>query len=40
MGESELIVSRGLGTVGVPLRVACPPEALLVRLKAGSSAAR
>jgi predicted MPP superfamily phosphohydrolase len=32
-GASELIVSRGLGTVGVPLRLACPPEALLIHLR-------
>lgn len=32
-GGSELIVSRGLGTVGLPLRLACPPEAMLIRLK-------
>jgi len=31
---SELIVSRGLGTVGVPFRLACAPEALLIRLRA------
>jgi len=29
---SELIVSRGLGVTGLPLRVACPPEALLLSL--------
>ena len=29
---SELIVSRGLGATGLPLRVACPPEALLLSL--------
>ena len=31
-GGAELIVSRGLGATGVPLRLACPPEAVLVRL--------
>ena len=30
--DSELIVSRGLGVTGLPLRVACPPEALLLNL--------
>ena len=30
---SELIVSRGLGAVGLPLRLACPPEAVLVTLR-------
>lgn len=29
---SELIVSRGLGVTGLPLRFACPPEALLLNL--------
>ena len=31
--DSELIVSRGLGVTGLPLRIACPPEALLVTLQ-------
>ena len=30
--DSELIVSRGLGTVGIPLRLFCPPEAVLITL--------
>lgn len=30
--DSELIVSRGLGVTGLPLRFACPPEALLLSL--------
>ena len=29
---SELVVSRGLGADGIPLRVACPPEAVFLRL--------
>jgi len=29
---AELIVSRGLGADGLPLRIACPPEAVFVRL--------
>ena len=32
---SELIVSRGLGVTGLPLRIACPPEALLLSLVPG-----
>lgn len=30
---SQLIVSRGIGVVGLPLRLACPPEALLLTLR-------
>jgi predicted MPP superfamily phosphohydrolase len=33
-GATELIVSRGLGAVGLPWRVACPPEGVLIRLRA------
>jgi predicted MPP superfamily phosphohydrolase len=29
---TELIVSRGLGVTGLPFRIACPPEAIFVRL--------
>lgn len=29
----ELVVSRGLGVTGLPLRVACPPEAVLLTLR-------
>jgi predicted MPP superfamily phosphohydrolase len=32
VGGSELIVTRGLGVTGLPLRLACPPEALLLQL--------
>ncbi|HKQ60008.1 MAG TPA: metallophosphoesterase [Candidatus Polarisedimenticolaceae bacterium] len=32
-GSSELVVSRGLGVVGLPLRLACPPEAVLLELR-------
>jgi len=32
IGTSELVVSRGLGAVGLPWRVACPPEAVLLTL--------
>jgi predicted MPP superfamily phosphohydrolase len=31
-GETELVVSRGLGAVGVPLRIGCPPEAVMLTL--------
>lgn len=34
-GATEIVVSRGLGASGVPLRVACPPEAVRVTLRAG-----
>ncbi len=37
IGAMELVVSRGLGATGLPLRVACPPEAVLIRLKAARS---
>jgi len=30
---SQIIVSRGLGVSGIPLRLFCPPEALLVTLR-------
>lgn len=33
--DSELIVSRGLGVTGLPLRYACPPEALLLTFVPG-----
>jgi predicted MPP superfamily phosphohydrolase len=33
--EAELIVSRGLGVVGAPLRLFCPPEAVLLELRRG-----
>jgi len=38
--RTELLVSRGLGVVGVPLRVACPPEAVLIELRAGGRNSR
>lgn len=31
-GESELVVSRGLGATGFPIRIACPPEVTLLTL--------
>lgn len=30
---AQLVVSRGLGVTGLPLRLACPPEALFLRLR-------
>jgi predicted MPP superfamily phosphohydrolase len=30
---AQLVVSRGLGVSGIPLRLFCPPEALLVTLR-------
>ena len=32
VGRMELVVSRGLGVTGLPVRFACPPEAVLIRL--------
>jgi len=32
-GSSELIVTRGLGVTGLPIRWACPPEAMLITLR-------
>ena len=32
-GGTELLVSRGIGAVGLPFRFGCPPEAVLVRLR-------
>lgn len=34
---SQLVVSRGLGVTGMPVRIACSPEALFVRLRAAPS---
>jgi len=31
-GGAELVISRGLGAVGLPLRMFCPPEAVLLTL--------
>ncbi len=33
LGESRMYVSRGIGTVGLPIRVNCPPEITLFTLK-------
>ncbi len=32
-GATQLIVSRGMGVSGIPLRLYCPPEAMLVTLR-------
>lgn len=32
-GESQIVVSRGLGVSGIPFRLFCPPEALFVTLR-------
>ena len=32
---AEVVVSRGFGATGLPLRVLCPPEAVLLHLRAG-----
>jgi predicted MPP superfamily phosphohydrolase len=34
LGQSQLYVSRGIGTVGVPMRLGVPPEVTLIRLRA------
>ena len=35
---TDLVVSRGLGAVGIPLRIACAPEAVLLELACRSGA--
>ena len=32
-GGSQLVVSRGLGATGFPIRIGCPPEAVLLTLR-------
>jgi len=34
-GDMQLYVNRGIGTVGVPFRLACPPEITLITLRRG-----
>jgi predicted MPP superfamily phosphohydrolase len=34
-GETQLYVNRGIGTVGVPFRLNCPPEITLITLRRG-----
>jgi len=36
VGPMDLVVSRGLGATGLPVRFACPPEAVSITLRAGS----
>lgn len=36
MGNTLMYVSRGIGTVGLPIRVNCPPEITLFTLRSGS----
>ncbi len=35
IGESKLFVTRGVGTVGLRVRFACPPELAILTMKAG-----
>jgi predicted MPP superfamily phosphohydrolase len=35
LGDMQLYVNRGIGTVGVPFRFACPPEITLMTLRRG-----
>ena len=36
-GETTMFVSRGLGTVYVPVRINCPPEVAVLTLQPGVS---
>jgi hypothetical protein len=36
-GRSQLYVSRGIGVVGVPIRVFAPPELALLTLRRGAA---
>ena len=38
--ETQLILTRGIGVVGIPLRLFCPPEAVLLTLSAPRAATR
>ena len=33
LGRMQLYVNRGIGTVGLPFRLNCPPEITLLTLK-------
>jgi predicted MPP superfamily phosphohydrolase len=33
LGNSQLYVNRGIGTVGIPFRLNCPPEITLATLR-------
>jgi len=35
IGQLQLYVNRGIGTVGLPFRFDCPPEITVIRLRAG-----
>ena len=37
-GGADLVVSRGIGASGIPLRVACPPEVVRLVLRTGTGA--
>jgi predicted MPP superfamily phosphohydrolase len=37
MGDTTIFVSRGVGTVYVPVRINCPPEVAIVTLRAADS---
>jgi len=39
-GSTEMFVSRGVGTVVVPLRINCPPEVVIVTLRPAASGAQ
>jgi predicted MPP superfamily phosphohydrolase len=34
LGVSQMYVSRGVGTVGLPIRLNCPPEVTKITLRA------
>lgn len=36
-GNTEMYVSRGIGTVGVPVRINCPPEVTRIVLRSGKA---
>jgi len=36
-GGTHLVVSRGLGVTGLPIRIACPPEAVLLTLRGAAA---
>jgi hypothetical protein len=37
LGGMQLYVNRGIGTVGLPFRLDCPPEITLITLRSGAS---
>jgi uncharacterized protein len=40
LGDMQLYVNRGIGTVGVPFRFNCPPEITVATLKPGAPPSR